>query len=312
MDSKVTKKRLSEFLAYEWIAIIVVAVASIMVWEVILSFAAVKLKPGQTFTFVYDTNVISNEKLHDKIKNGVFSYDVIGGVSYESAVYDDSVLYAKIDTDMIDAIITDSLDGETVRAKTLIDNRNIYSPITLCEDALEYAGRFYNGDEIDEQKVADYFTDRMRKDNRYRSDEAKAQGIKDEIERIKTVKTKAEKLLAAFDAAGDGLFYRYTRFEQTYNNATGTNKQTYSAYYENEKTNGRENYAYGINAAFLTGGEHDPSEYFMLKSTETDDAENVVILLVNQKNVDGYENPLFSEAVSFLYEIFSLCTSLIA
>ncbi|MBP5686930.1 MAG: hypothetical protein J6W87_04015 [Clostridia bacterium] len=312
MDSKVTKKRLSEFLAYEWIAIIVVAVVSIIAWEAILSFAAVKLKPGQTFTFVYDTNVRSTDKLYDKLQSGVFSYDVIGGVSFESAVYDDSVLYAKIDTDMIDAIITDSLGDETVRAKTLIDNRNIYSPVTLCEDALEYAGRFYNGDEIDKQKVAAYFLDRMRKDNRYRSDEAKAQGIEEETQRIKDVKEKAEKLLAAFAAADDRLFFRYTRFEQTYNAATGSRKDEFAALVENEKTNGREDFVYGLNAQYLTGGEHDPSEYFMLKSTETDSAENVVILLVYQKRVDGNENPLFTEAVSFLYEIVRLCGNLIA
>ena len=50
----------------------------------------------------------------------------------------------------------------------------------------------------------------------------------------------------------------------------------------------------------------------MLKSTETDSAENVVILLVYQKRVDGNENPLFTEAVSFLYEIVRLCGNLIA
>ena len=246
------------------------------------------------------------------MKSDVFSYDVIGGVTYESANYDDTVLYAKVDNDMFDVIITDSSGDQNVRAKSIIDSRLMYSPVKLCEDALSYAERFYDGDEIDEGKVRAYFLDRMKKDNRYRTDDEKARGVLDEIERISTIKERSEKLLAAFAAADDALFYRYTRFEQTYNNSTGSNKENYSTYYENEKTNGRENYAYGINAAFLTGGEHDPSEYFMLKSSETDTAENVVILFFNQKTVDGYENPLFSEAVSFMYNIFGLCTDLIA
>lgn len=311
MDAKVTKKRLSDFLAYEWIAIIVVAIAAIMAWETVFSVAAVRLTPGQTFTFVYDRNVKSNDRFFAELSDGVFSYDVIGGVYYESADYDDSVLYAKIDTDMIDVLITDSLGDQTVRAKTVIDNRRIYSPITLCEDALSYAERFYNGEEIDEQTVKTYFTERMKKDNRYRSEEARKQGVKDEIKRIEDLKARAETLLSVFSVADERLFYKYTRFEQTYNNAQNSNKEEYAALVENEKTNGRENFVYGINAGILTGGEHDPSEYFMLKSSETDTAENVVILILDQKQIDGYENPLFYEAVSFLYQTIKLCSNFI-
>ena len=54
MDNKLTKKRLSDFLAYEWILTIIIAVAAIVVWELVYTMSAVRLTVGQAFKYYYD------------------------------------------------------------------------------------------------------------------------------------------------------------------------------------------------------------------------------------------------------------------
>jgi hypothetical protein len=54
MDNKITKNRLSNFLAYEWIVIIIVCVVLIFVWEIVYTVGAVRLTAGQKFNFYFD------------------------------------------------------------------------------------------------------------------------------------------------------------------------------------------------------------------------------------------------------------------
>ena len=50
MDAKITKKRLNIFLSYDWIKILLAAVAAILVWSLIFTTAATRVTQAQNFT----------------------------------------------------------------------------------------------------------------------------------------------------------------------------------------------------------------------------------------------------------------------
>ena len=82
MDNRITKKRLSHFLAYEWIAIVVVIVLCVVLVEFLYSVAGVVLKPSEHFKVFYDENIdyTNSERLLTHLKNkntlvfGLFYY----------------------------------------------------------------------------------------------------------------------------------------------------------------------------------------------------------------------------------------------
>ena len=65
MDSKITKKRLSGFMAYEWIVTLVVAVLIIVLWDLYYTIAKVELTPGQHFKVYLDTGVATVSDFFD-------------------------------------------------------------------------------------------------------------------------------------------------------------------------------------------------------------------------------------------------------
>ena len=98
MDNRITKKRLSEYLSYEWILILVIAIAGIIVWELAYTIASVKLTSGQHFKYYYDYTVSSSgqAQLHALFdKHDTFSYDVLK-VSYEDRTADMQILTARL------------------------------------------------------------------------------------------------------------------------------------------------------------------------------------------------------------------------
>ena len=87
MDNKITKRRLSNMLSYDWIFILVVVVVACVAWSLIYTMAGVRLSAGQTFNIQYYYTVSaskSGELADDLEEKNVFSYDVIGGVGTEA------------------------------------------------------------------------------------------------------------------------------------------------------------------------------------------------------------------------------------
>ena len=70
MDAKITKKRLSEMLQYDWIKILGVIVAAIIVWELIFTMTAVRVSNGQNFKIYYYPTLSANgaTELYDFIE----------------------------------------------------------------------------------------------------------------------------------------------------------------------------------------------------------------------------------------------------
>ncbi|MBR0190377.1 MAG: hypothetical protein IJQ23_08355, partial [Clostridia bacterium] len=128
MDNKLTKRRLSDFLAYEWILMIIVAVAAILVLELAYTMAATRLSTGQQFKYYLDEDIYSfdasDKSIYDLLgvetgKNGkTFSYDVLS-VETENLTSSYNVLSVRLSVQEGDAIFTTSVEkeGEAVRVK---------------------------------------------------------------------------------------------------------------------------------------------------------------------------------------------------
>lgn len=82
MDAKITKTRLARMLSYDWMKIVGVAAAFILVWVLIFTMTATRITPAQQFTvFNYYANAGLTDKFYSLYSNtlskGAFSYEVI-------------------------------------------------------------------------------------------------------------------------------------------------------------------------------------------------------------------------------------------
>ena len=139
MDNKITKSRLSDFLAYEWILLLIITIVSIIVWELAYTAGAVKLTIGQEFKYYYDINIIvddANEFRQRLINDETFSYDVLKltseALSEENFVLGDRLSIQEGDVIFTDLVGIDEFEDEektipkTVRAKSMVDSDLVY------------------------------------------------------------------------------------------------------------------------------------------------------------------------------------------
>lgn len=254
MDTKITKKRLSNFLAYEWILMIVVAVVGILLFELIYSVSAVKLTAGQKYKVFYDTNVAGNESsfynfMTAKQDGSLFSYDVLSiGTEKNMSVEGSDMLSLKYSVDEVDMVITERMVKDTekawdTRVNQLIDGNIKFATISTTVSSMRSylnnftdtevkKGDFFEITNLNEEKVKANFLERMKKDNRFRKDEEKAKGIKQEIERIQNLFAQYNFFYKVFEYGKDkGWFYSYKRYEFMKNLAT-ENKAIYQELYD--------------------------------------------------------------------------------
>ncbi len=288
MDNKITKSRLSNFLAYEWILIILVAVVAIIGWELVYTMAGVRLTVGQTFKIYYDETISASnsDAFYDLFKFGtddsIFSYDIIE-VNCEDLTSDYNVLSVRLSTYEGDIIITDTAKGEeegaVSRAEYILNNFNMYDLDSLCEDAETYLKSFIkNGesnalvyDNLDQNVIASKFKERMRKDNRFRGEENTEKGIVSENKRIKTLCEEVSFFKNFLENASDGMFYKYTVSE-----TVGERR-------------------FGLKADAFTGGRLSTDAYFKNKSEGKSDG--VVILAFDFLD---FQPDLQFETISFM------------
>ena len=80
MDAKITKKRLGLLLSYDWIKIIGICVAAVLVWVLLFTTMATRATNGQSFDIYLYPNVYSHidaDTLHTRDENDALSYDVL-------------------------------------------------------------------------------------------------------------------------------------------------------------------------------------------------------------------------------------------
>ncbi len=311
MDNKITKRRLHDFLAYEWIAIIAVIIAGIIAWNLIFTMTGVRLTVGQDFKFFYDETIESSssndvyELFERKDASGktVFSYDILK-FGHEALLSEYNVLRDRLTVQEGDVIITDasepSEEGGTVRAEAIVDNYPVCDFESLKDDAEKYLAQFLKDNYLeqdgnvkvgvdvtdfsnfDASKIEAVFRQRMKKDNRYRTESQKQEGIKLEKERISDLCREVKKFRYLLEQ-GDEYFFKYKRYDQTVDKR------------------------YGLKVESLSGGaeKDSPSKYFKKKGAT--DAKDVVILVFD---LIEHQPHLQFEAIAFINAIVYGCSNL--
>lgn len=312
MDNKITKKRLGHLFSYDWIVMIISFIAIVLVWEFIFQVTSVRVTMGQTFKYYIDYTIDYKEATaFNRILTDEKAFDSLNilKVDTEPLMSDSNdVLFTRLQVKDGDAIFTDTVKDEQgyARAQTIIDNGYVYTLDKLLSDAKEYLESFKTDGLFDEQKIETHFLQRMKKDNRFRTDEEKAQGVKAEQERI----LRLNEEVADFEyllSLDDDLFFRYTRFSQSLEVASEDNKAGYEKLIEKEKTNGRENARYGINLNALKGGTDKFSVSSFFSRSGEDSAENVVLLTFDF--LENQPDEQF-EVITFINAIVRSCSDI--
>ena len=221
MDAKITKLRLSRLLSYDWLKIVGLATAGILFWTLLFTMTATRIKPSQQFTVFNYTcnNTLSNKfftSFDDAMTGGVFSYEVIESTHNDLASTKDmagTLLETRLATDEGDVMFIPDLDdpataqedenGQTsyrysylesfaARWMPYIKNLSLTEEKGFFKQMENYLNAYYTegyakADSLDESKVEADFRARVKanKDKRFKKEEKIAQGVQDEIARIK-------------------------------------------------------------------------------------------------------------------------------
>ncbi len=243
MDAKITKKRLSRMLSYDWIKIIACAAALIFVWVMIFTMTETRVIPSQEFKIAnYLGNVGITEKqtklLGKAYSDDVLSFEVLS-VGTEDLTIDKSSAYellqARVATNELDIMFVSKQDDPDTEKEVESDVegeeptyeytsyrdrfvRNYCHSLHRVDEYLneltEYLNGYYNGDyengELDEELVEKDFRARCKKkkDKRYKTKSELNEGVEGEIDRVK----KYRKALMQFN---DYLEKGYVVIENT-------------------------------------------------------------------------------------------------
>lgn len=215
MDAKITKKRLSRLLSYDWLKIVGVAAAFIVVWSLLFTMTATRITPAQQFTvFNHYANVAFDYSsfygdLDRALDNGVFSYEVMEVDAIDLATAGEE-RYTMCDTrfttgqgDMM--FIPNIQDAEFAEKDVQITYVESffgrYEPYMVSWDeylasAHTYLNEYFNGDyqtgELNVAKAEKDFRARAKqnKDKRFKKESKIQQGVKDECARLEKYRSE--------------------------------------------------------------------------------------------------------------------------
>ena len=312
MDNKITKKRLGHLLSYEWVAMIAWCIAIVFVWQFIFQVTSVKLTRGQSFKYFIDYNITAkNTDSFNQLLSDEQVFDPVNILRIESeGLYsgENDVLFTRLEVGDGDVIFTDTIKDELneARAQRIVDSGYVYSFDRLLLDAKDYLDSFKTDGKYDDAKIQNHFLLRMKKDNRFRTDQQKAEGVSLEIARIK----RLDKEVSDFEFllnCGTDVFFNYTRFSQSLEVASEENKDYFTASVEREVSEGRENAKYGIDLFALAGGTDKISTSNFFSVLGAQNAENVVLMAFNF--LDKQPDEQF-EVITFINAIVRGCSNL--
>ena len=218
MDARITKKRLSQMLSYDWIKIIACIVAGIFLWSLIFTTTAARLNPAQTFTVYAYIGTNPSSGFSSKIASrsylsGGFSYDIIETNTVDLASAGNQA-YTLLEARMGVAFVApssyeiDNGKGGKI-SRTYMEDLLLraYSSVlsfgsagenagdaktsffTATENFLNiyYTAGYENADSFNAKKAEDTFRNRVKaqKDKRYKTEAKIQEGINDEIARIR-------------------------------------------------------------------------------------------------------------------------------
>ncbi len=223
MDAKITKKRLSSMLSYDWIKIIAIVVAICFVWTLVFTMTATPITVTQKF-YVYNylgnrSFASENSRFNDLYKsafeNGVFSYEVLETAQEDLGKEYGTILEARFSVGEGDLMFVahaknedDSYKDETTQetayykyTETFARSRRYYMYELEGENSyfaqLEaYLSKYFfsttangvvsdweNGD-LNEEIARKDFRKRVKKDKRFKTKAQLLQGEKDDCKRL--------------------------------------------------------------------------------------------------------------------------------
>lgn len=226
MDAKITKQRLTRMLSYDWVKIVLCAVAIIFFWSLVLTTSATRITPAQNF-YVYNhqSNLTFRDKfythLDQQFQGGTFSYEIIettqgdmvaagdqadtvmqarlsvseGDVMFVADIADKNYMETNAETGEVTAKYTyvESFVGSYYYALYEFNGENGY--FAQLEAFLnEYYGGDYKTGVLNEEKAKADFRARITrtKDKRFKKESQILEGEKAEVERIKKYKAALE------------------------------------------------------------------------------------------------------------------------
>lgn len=213
MDAKITKKRLGDFLSYDWLKMVGIAAGAILIWTLVFTTAATRIKPSQSFGIYTYKGAYGGAGFNSYATIQDLSYEVIQIDPQDSmkTAGDDNIMTimeTRLAVDEIDVVFTSDAgegfyeyqtpDGEVTKTNCLEDFIYRYYGYTYRLDGDDgylagmaaYLNTYYGGNyqtgTLDESKVEEDFLARIKanKDKRYKKQAEIDEGIKGEIERI--------------------------------------------------------------------------------------------------------------------------------
>ncbi|MBR2614721.1 MAG: hypothetical protein IKC71_03900 [Clostridia bacterium] len=283
MDNKITKKRLGEMLSYDWLKIIAFCALFVILFEILTSAFSVKLTKGQSFDIVVYPNVRvdGTKDFHSAVLDDkAFSDDVLSfNITNLETTYYAEVLSSIDESSEGDLLIIDNLKSfnkgdtdekyPTSNMKGAIDKYSIYDFESLILDAKTYLLTFTKdgldsftevenssfSDCFDESKIEKTFKERMKKDNRFRTEQDYKNGLDAEVKRIEKLFKEVKTFDKIFKEYKDsGLFIKYKKYTVSYEYATLNNSLDKDSWLD--KLSKEEELYYGLNLDFF---EKNPS-----------------------------------------------------
>ncbi len=151
MDAKITKKRLSRMLSYDWLKIIGIAAAIILVWTLVFTTTATRIKKSQNFTVA---NYMGNYALSGGLSNSVVN-----------ALNDDVFSYEVIEVGTSDMAVEESTAVQLLQARTATDELDLMFVSTQPQASTAYTVKNEAGEDVTVQRsylegfVGGYFYD---------------------------------------------------------------------------------------------------------------------------------------------------------
>ncbi len=230
MDAKITIKRLKDWLTYDWLKVVGVAIAGILVWTLVFNFAATRIRPSQSFTvFNYTGNYSLSDTDYNRVRASLLGEDVFSYEVIETGEMDLTTMADLVETQLQNQIAINHVNvmfianDKDTKYEYKDEQGNGYYKTYLerfaegqfgtymyelgektennyFKQVESFLNRFY-GDwkdksSLNEEKVKAEFLARAKKnkDKRFKTEEEKQQGAKDDIKRIEKYRDALENI----------------------------------------------------------------------------------------------------------------------
>ncbi len=218
MDAKITKGRLGNYLAYEWLKMICVSALAVFLIVIIFTMTATRVTTGQTFSIYGFSELSAGADFHainEDFGKKVFSYEILKteAEAFSTAdEYSGQVLAARRSVGDGDVMfISNVVDTENpdmlsqLQGFLIGNNTMILDPVQFIKDSEEYLAGFFGENwkegALNEAKAEESFRARNTGDKRFQSDAQISAGIASEKARLSKLR---DELIVVENALAEG------------------------------------------------------------------------------------------------------------